>query len=155
MKSKFLLGLSIIAAITMTGNSAMAAAAKGKINNVAWTFVTGKVTHMHDGNILISLWNESYEDVCREYMGSTFDMRLLFPPVVGKHKVNPRDYTKNVIIFGDRRKMGDPVNNIIANKGELEILSLTETELVGRFTAEAAFAKSAVRGDILVKLCPQ
>lgn len=149
-ESVVILGLGLV--LFCNNQNAKAAPATGKINGVDWTFVSGKARQ--DGNNYnIYLWNQSFPDSCQEYSGSVFDVRMIFPAKVGSYNVDPNSWSQNVMVFGDKREAGSPNSNLIASSGQLEILTVTASEVTGRFSGELGWKDTSVSGDFTVKLC--
>ena len=131
--------------------NAHANSAGGAINGQPFQYVAGKAVIRGD-QVQISLWTQNYPNVCQEYFGSTFGIRMVFPAKVGDFAIDPNDYN-NIIVMGDGRVPGDASNNIIANQGGLKITKITENEVYGTFVADASWMRSHVEGDFVVPRC--
>ncbi len=150
MKNNYLI-LSAVSCFLLT-SFAFAGPVTGKINNVAWTFLSG-IAERKGENLQIKLWNQSFENPCTQWQGSVFDARAIFPAQVATFRVNPNSFSQNVIVMGDNRHPGNPENNIFANTGTMKITQITETEVRGTLTAAYPPKRSSLSGDFVVPLC--
>jgi hypothetical protein len=124
--------------------------AQGKINNTAFDYADG-FADVDDEEIRVTLTLEQSGDICANMPeGNT-----VFFTVDNELKVTKLNFNlstwegQTVTLFQDEGTL-----SVLATKGAVEILSVTETEVTGRLDARAD-SDSYINGNFTVQRCPQ
>jgi hypothetical protein len=124
--------------------------AQGKINNTAFAYADG-FADVDDEEINVTLTLEQSGDICSNMPeGNTVFFTVDNELKVSKLYFNLGTFEgQTVTLFQDEGTL-----NVIATKGAVEILSVTETEVTGRLDARAD-SDSFINGNFTVQRCPQ
>lgn len=126
---------------------------KGKIAETAWSYTSGKFRYSNDQQfIYITLYPTNDNPVC-----SAEELRIVeiaVPAEVGLYKLNNTDIPGLLVFLRDNGvTIGGNPFTAIAEKGAVEILSISETGLTGRVDARSS-SDNYVNGNFTVTFCP-
>ncbi len=126
----------------------------GKINKTVFKTVTG-MAKIEGDMLMIRLFNQTRTDLCSNTEAlPPLSMMIRFPNMAGVQKVsNMNTPEKGLAFFHDMRKPTGLQRYFLAEKGTLEIKTVTDTEVTGSLVMAAAFFPSSVKGDFTVTIC--
>jgi hypothetical protein len=135
--------------------------AQGIVNGHQWTFMQGRALVVTRGSatfLEIRLWDDAYANPCKEPIGSDFQIRATAPSTPGYWQVSsdPFSYYPS-IIFSDLTEFMRPTNNMVANVGKIQILTIGPGTVSGRiqgsFSGLPGASASEVIGSFEVPYC--
>ncbi|MBL7840746.1 MAG: hypothetical protein JNJ75_11430 [Cyclobacteriaceae bacterium] len=131
---------------------------QGKIEGGSWTYADGYVeTTTLEGveSLSVNLMLTQVDGACGNFSVEGDEVFFFVPNAVGLYKLSfdLGSFDGQVVTLYDDDDGGPDPINVIATKGAIEILTITDTEVTGRIDARAD-KDNFVNGNFTVSFCP-